>query len=277
MGIFSQLGVFGIGLNIGKYHFGCMVQQIRTTFVLKRRNPLMLSKLDSKWPKKLKTRNFIYDLVEFTECRKEQNINLLLTSDFEGLGESGDLVSVKPHFGRQNLILPKLAVYASPENLEKYADLIEARKTSTKTKFSSLYVYLVLRLLSKRTFLVIMNPNETWTIEPWHIRIACRNEKIVVPDYAIELPEQPISGPDIAKNGKEFAVFIKINKTERIPVRCKLHHYGSDLDPDWPYNIEEPLLLEQAKLLSEMPRLEKKIIPIVNTKKRGKSKSYINL
>lgn len=31
----------------------------------------------------------------------------------------GDVVSVRPNFGRTKLLLPGLAAYASPENLEK--------------------------------------------------------------------------------------------------------------------------------------------------------------
>ena len=36
-----------------------------------------------------------------------------------GVGLKNDVVSVRPNFGRSKLLLPGLAVYASPENLEK--------------------------------------------------------------------------------------------------------------------------------------------------------------
>lgn len=35
-----------------------------------------------------------------------------------GIGHKGQQVSVKPNFAYERLLLPKLAVYASPENFE---------------------------------------------------------------------------------------------------------------------------------------------------------------
>lgn len=35
-----------------------------------------------------------------------------------GLGHQGEQVSVRPAYAYENLLLPQLAVYASPENLE---------------------------------------------------------------------------------------------------------------------------------------------------------------
>lgn len=35
-----------------------------------------------------------------------------------GVGHKGEQVSVRPIFAYEHLLLPKLAVYASPENLE---------------------------------------------------------------------------------------------------------------------------------------------------------------
>lgn len=49
---------------------------------------------------------------------------------FQGVGLKNDVVSVRPNFGRTKLLLPGLAVYASPENLEKLkTDLQNSRET----------------------------------------------------------------------------------------------------------------------------------------------------
>lgn len=71
-------------------------------------------------PKTLKNKHYIYDLVEDTTMRKQQNINLILRNYVEGYGNAGDRVSVKANVAYNQLLLPRLAVYASPENLEKY-------------------------------------------------------------------------------------------------------------------------------------------------------------
>lgn len=36
----------------------------------------------------------------------------------EGIGHKGETVSVRPTYAYEHLLLPKLAVYASPENIE---------------------------------------------------------------------------------------------------------------------------------------------------------------
>lgn len=51
---------------------------------------------------------------------------------FIGIGNKGELVSVRPAYAYCNLILPKLAVYASPENLEKMKNELYEDKNEDK-------------------------------------------------------------------------------------------------------------------------------------------------
>lgn len=44
---------------------------------------------------------------------------------YAGLGSRGQVVEVKPNRARNHLLLQDLAVYASPENLEKYASIMQ--------------------------------------------------------------------------------------------------------------------------------------------------------
>lgn len=54
---------------------------------------------------------------------------------FVGVGLKDDVVTVRPNFGRTELLLPGLAVYASPENLEKLEKSKEnAENTGEKEK-----------------------------------------------------------------------------------------------------------------------------------------------
>lgn len=73
--------------------------------------------------KKLRTRNYLYELVKNTNCEKKPDLDIILTSYVDGLGNVGDRVSVKPGYAYNNLLLPGLAVYATPENIEKYKNL----------------------------------------------------------------------------------------------------------------------------------------------------------
>lgn len=52
--------------------------------------------------------------------KKHENIDIILTDYVEGVGRKGDIVSVKPNFAYNKLLLPGLATYVTQENIEKY-------------------------------------------------------------------------------------------------------------------------------------------------------------
>lgn len=59
---------------------------------------------------------------------------------------------------------------------------------------------------------VSMNKDEPWTIEPWHVRVSFRKMNVhILSDDSIELPEQPISGPDLTFEGKSFVVYVTVS------------------------------------------------------------------
>jgi len=58
-----------------------------------------------------------------------------------GLGHKGEQVSVKPTYAYDNLLLPKLAVYASPENIENMKNnLYQVKQTETPSSINALLV-----------------------------------------------------------------------------------------------------------------------------------------
>lgn len=94
---------------------------------MKRRWPPGLAKKNQKVGK-LRARNFIYDLVEDTNIRPTGNLEVVLTSFVEGIGNKGDIISLKQRIAYNKLLLPGLAVYKTPENIAKYA-ISEEEKT----------------------------------------------------------------------------------------------------------------------------------------------------
>lgn len=69
----------------------------------------------------------------------DSSINLF--NLFLGIGHKGEQVSVKPNFAYERLLLPKLAVYASPENLELMKNNLY--QTNNEEKHSSIEALLV--------------------------------------------------------------------------------------------------------------------------------------
>lgn len=71
-------------------------------------------------PIKLRGRHFNYELIEDQNIKKQPNMDVLLTSYVEGVGRKGEVVSVRPNFAYNKLLLPGLATYVTPENIAKY-------------------------------------------------------------------------------------------------------------------------------------------------------------
>lgn len=69
----------------------------------------------------MRGRHFIYDLVEDTCTSKQNNIEVILKTFVDGIGKKGEILSLKPTFAYNKLLLPGLAVYKTEENLEKYS------------------------------------------------------------------------------------------------------------------------------------------------------------
>lgn len=221
-------------------------QQTRNTFILKRRTPPKLHKKNEK-PSKLRGRHFVYDLVEDTTVKKKPNLEVVLTTFVDGIGAKGDVVSLKRNDAYNKLLLPGLAVYKTPEAIEKYSTEKDDRE---EDQHSSAYAAMTVHRLEGMVLAVVMNKDHPWTIEKWHIKASLRKAGCYVPESAITLPETPINGPDLLKENKEFVCTITINNLEQARLRCRIHHWSTVPSERLPYvyqhwnNPAEPLFGE---------------------------------
>lgn len=90
-------------------------------------------------------------------------------------------------------------------------------------------------MLENKVFGIVMNKDNPWTLEPWHIKASLRKAGYYVAEDAIELPKEKITGPDLAKQNKEFIVTITVNNLEKAKVRCRIHHWSTDPSERLPY------------------------------------------
>lgn len=74
-----------------------------------------------------------------------------------------------------------------------------------------------------------MNKHEPWTLEPWHVRVSFRKAGFHVAEDAITMPSKTISGPDLSLEDKYFYVTVTINNCEKAKVKCKIHHWSTDI------------------------------------------------
>ncbi|XP_050705527.1 39S ribosomal protein L9, mitochondrial-like [Eriocheir sinensis] len=241
-----------------------ILQHVRTTFILKHERRVELVKAyKNPRSRRLKARHFLYDLVENIDVKKQEPVKVILKTSVEGLGSRGQVVEVSPHKARNQLLLPGLAVYASPENLEKYSSLIA--DVSQEDQPSSPFALSTSKLLSEMVIYLNMNKDNPWVLEPWHVRVSFRKAGVMVPEEALTLPPHTIAGPDLALQGKEFAVMVKINNKEEAAVRCRINHFASNpkdrlLNQGRFWELPgDPLFPEQAPLLEELNRRDKRI------------------
>ncbi|XP_054153972.1 39S ribosomal protein L9, mitochondrial-like isoform X2 [Oppia nitens] len=226
-------------------------QRLKNPYIV---GPLFNDILHYKEPREVT--DMIYDEVEDTDDQSLGKMKVILMDHIEELGVAGDVVEVDASYARFHLLSARKAVYYCDYNLNKYKDLIESGAEG-RVGPSSAFVLTTVRQLAKECILVEMNDKHEWLIQKRHIRIAFRKTGYTVPEEAIQLPEIPITGPDIeGKEGKDFAVHIVINNQETVAVRCMVHHLGQELAINWMRAPRFVLLPEQqSQLLAQMPVL----------------------
>lgn len=202
---------------------------------MKRRWAPRLHKKNEK-PHLLRGKHHVYDLIEDRSIKKRPNLEVILTAFVNGIGDRGDIVSLQRTEAYNKLLLPGLAVYKTDENVKKYASINDV--ANKEIVHSSAYAQRTVNVLQNRILAVIMNKDEPWTLEPWHIKASLRKAGMHAADGTIELPKDPITGPDMLKEGKEFIVTVTINNMEKAKVRCRIHHWSTDPSNRLPYVID---------------------------------------
>lgn len=203
----------------------------------------------------MRAKDFIYDKVELTELRPHtESCEVVLTTFVDGLGDRGDVVAVRPYTAYNKLLLPGLAVYKTPENVAKYA----RKETGVVEKVhSSRHAQRCVNVLESRTLQICMNLHNPWVLEPWHVRVAFRKAGInVLDDSCIQLPDQPITGPNLDIQDGEFFVTVTVNNCEKARVRCRLHHWSNDPEARLPYVFEHWKLPGKPIFESDAAELE---------------------
>jgi len=218
-----------------------LVPSIRSesTYVLKRRYPK--NSIEGQLPgEKLKFEHltpwsFIYDHVDPAELPKPKtHLEVILKQYVEGVGVKGEIVSLPKEIAREELLLPGYAVYASPENIDKYAtkhEIDSAQMQSTKS------APVTARQLQNLLLAVFVNNDINWTLNENHIVVALRIHGIEAARESITLPSTPIEGPNPELNEKDFIVKISINNNEESKVHCRLYHWITDEADREPFNL----------------------------------------
>jgi len=157
-------------------------------------------------------------------------IQIILIKSIEEFGKKGQVLTMASERAHKELLFHGLAVYASPENLEAYKDIIIPEDA---VQFSSKSIQKAYPELSRKAFCLKMHDVNPWTVEKWHLRLALRERGVFVDsDDCISFNAKPISGPNPALQGKEFRVTLKVNSLEQIPLRFVIYQDSEKVAED---------------------------------------------
>lgn len=186
----------------------------------------------------------------------EEEVKLILTETTHGFGDRGQVTTLPGWFARKNLLLAGLAVYATDDNVKAFGDDLipeeELRKSTPSAQAAAWQ-------LGALTVAVRLHRTSPWTMQPWHVSAALRHQEWVVPPAAIQIPGEPIHGPEPHMHQKEFYVIVTLNGTETTRVRCNLYLFSDDAhenekSPGWQHQFREPLRETDRAVLDEIPR-----------------------
>jgi len=195
-----------------------------------------------------------YEIVEENDVEPE-NIKVIILRSSEEFGKRGQIRTLNARVARQELLLPGFGVYASPENLQRYTDIVIPEDA---VQYSSTSVSESIAELSKTVVPVVMNGEESWTLQPWHLKLALLNQGIFVNEDCIQIAEE-IKGPNPAYEAKEFLITLSINNFEKANIRGILFHQDtvdtSEIPHSgWDKRFYQPIFASQADTLKMLPR-----------------------
>lgn len=82
-------------------------------------------------------------MIEDQNTIKKPDMEVILKTYINGVGKKGEIVKVRPNFAYKGLLLPGLAAYVTPENIEKYK--LKEGEQGEEEKHSSQYAQRVSR------------------------------------------------------------------------------------------------------------------------------------
>lgn len=60
----------------------------------------------------MKGRHYVYEMVDYKSHEIQPDINVLLTSSVEGIGDKGEVVSMRPNKAYNKVLLPGFGTYS---------------------------------------------------------------------------------------------------------------------------------------------------------------------
>ena len=161
-----------------------------------------------------RTQKFDYNkLVKVNkQANRKPRLNLILKEDVPNLGAAGQMVQVKRGYGRNYLILNRLAVYATEENKEKYLATQADQGGSSLAADPKILPFFESAVLK----IPVKEGVEPWEITKDDISVQCRKKlNVVVPVHCVKISQPMTSCGDHIVN-------IVINENVMTQLKCSV-------------------------------------------------------
>uniref|UniRef100_A0A183C6N4 RIBOSOMAL_L9 domain-containing protein n=1 Tax=Globodera pallida TaxID=36090 RepID=A0A183C6N4_GLOPA len=164
------------------------------------------------------------------------------------IGERFDIVEVPAEIARWDLLACKKAVYASPFNLEYYAEKREkyfaemAKRVRIPPELIKMSELLMSKILS-----VPVSADTEWTMSREILSAATKSLGLYITEPTIfHLSDVPINGPNPSIEGHLFRFYINLNDKMIVPMLGRISHMSND-------ESKKSLFPTDDKLLDEPP------------------------
>ncbi|KAK6105649.1 Ribosomal protein L9 N-terminal domain family protein [Brugia pahangi] len=169
------------------------------------------------------------EVVEIEDLKSPGPLKVILLKDVEGIGNQFDVVEVNRRLARTNLLLTQKAAYASPFNLQYYAEMKEKMKDELEKRIRIPYDYILLgRELTKKVISLRVSMENPWLLDKLVVKASLRQEGVEIIDDMIFLENKNLRGPNIELEAHLLRFYVVVCNQYIIPMIGRICHTSSD-------------------------------------------------
>ncbi|KAI6240245.1 RIBOSOMAL-L9 domain-containing protein [Aphelenchoides fujianensis] len=192
-----------------------------------------------------------YEVVRTPEQKEDYTIKVILLEDVEGVGHQFDVLDVAHKTARDELLLPRKAVYASLFDLAYYGRLKEEMREELEQKVRIPFEYVRLgRELMSKLIPIHVSVDKKWKIDSQIVYTSLYENDIRTTPDAVHVPERfQYDGPDFEREAALLRFYLVIDKIYVIPMLGRVSHISTDEQSQslYPETIKTPSMEQQKK------------------------------
>ncbi|VDL70630.1 unnamed protein product [Nippostrongylus brasiliensis] len=209
---------------------GSTIQPSRNTWILRRvyapdpTPPGRMQRNPEELPNLMKL-----EVVEIEEHKPAGPLKVILLQDIEGIGHQFDVVDVDRKLARLDLLPTKKAVYASPFDLQYYANVKEKMADILAKRVRIPYEYICVgRDLQALVVPIKVSMDNKWTLNKQILLSSLRQTGVDMLDESVYFEDCGLSGPNFEIEARLIRFYVVVSKQYIVPMLGKISHISVD-------------------------------------------------